>query len=156
MIVQLYDASGILVGQDTTVNGNYYFNQFNVDTTGITVDNGNSMPNNSWSGMSYARKYYIVFGNTQYDNTSGAFNIESDSYSYTGITTTDVNSNNNDNIDSDVDENNLTTALGDMPANLPNICMTTNTIGCGNHRYDFGILCAVSYTHLTLPTICSV
>ena len=37
LIVQLYDSNGVLVGQDTTVNGQYYFNEYNVDTTGITA-----------------------------------------------------------------------------------------------------------------------
>jgi len=92
--------------------------------------------------MDFTTKYYLVFGNGQYNTTDGQFTIGSDIY--TGITTADVNSNGNDNIDSDVDGSSLTTTLGSMPANLPVICITTDSVGCGNHRYDMGILCASS------------
>jgi len=138
MLVQLYDEDGELVGQDTTENGNYYFNQYNVDSTGIVVDgSGVATPNTGWSGMEYSTKYYIVFGNSQYDNGTGLFSVGTETYQ--GITTTDAGS--NDNIDSDVDGSSLSTALGAMPGNLPVICMTTDATGCGNHRYDMGVLC---------------
>ena len=155
MIVQLYDEDGLLVGQDTTENGNYYFNQHNVDSTGITVDGaGVATPATSWSGMQYTTKYYIVFGNSQYDNGNELFTIGSATYQ--GPTIVDAGS--NDNIDSDVDGGTLSTAIGSMPANLPVICMTTDAIGCGNHRYDFGILCEpceVIENPTTERTICS-
>jgi len=139
MLVQLYDANGLLVGQDTTVNGAYYFNENNVDITGITVDGGgSSSPNTAWSGLNYTTKYYIVFANGQYDTGTGEFMVGSDNY--VGITTADVNGNGDDNIDSDVNAT-LTTAIGSMPADLPNMCISTDAVGCGNHRYDLGIVC---------------
>ena len=70
-------------------------------------------------------------------NSTDLFTI--DGVSYQGITTLDAGS--NDNIDSDVDGSTLSTALGSIPANLPVICMTTDAIGCGNHRYDMGVIC---------------
>lgn len=139
MIVQLYNTDGDLIGQDTTVNGNYYFNQDNVDTTGITVNgSGVATPNTAWSGMDYATQYFIVFGNGQY--SGGTFIVGSETYS--GITSM-ANAGTNDNIDSDVDGSNLTTANNEISAGLPFIDMTTEATGCGNHQYDMGVTCVL-------------
>ncbi|MEM6317577.1 MAG: SdrD B-like domain-containing protein [Bacteroidota bacterium] len=144
LIVQLYDQNGNLVGQDTTVNGQYYFNQYNVDTTGITVDgNGNATPNTAWSGMSYSTQYFIVFGGGQFGGTE--FTVGSEMYGITSM----VNVGTNDNIDSDVDGSSLTSgSLGTRPDGLPFIDMTTSATGCGEHRFDMGVTC----TTCTNPT----
>ena len=140
MIVQLYDSTGVLIAQDTTVNGNYYFNEFNVDTTGISVDAaGQASPNTAWSGLRLFTKYYILFGNGQYDSTTGAFTIAGEAYN--GIAPFDVNGNVNDNIDSDADPSTLSVGMGAMPANFPVICVSVDDIGCGDHKYDLGITC---------------
>jgi len=151
LLVQLYKADGTLIGQDITINGNYYFNQNNVDTTGITVDGvGNISPVTAWSGMNYSTSYFIVFGNGQYNNSTGRLLVEG--ISYEGFSAHDVNSNGNDNIDSDIDATSLTTAIGSLPANLPVISMTTTATGCGDHKYDVGVRCAV-YDYGDLPDI---
>jgi len=138
--VQLYDVAGTLVGETVTdANGNYYFNESNVDTTGI---NGAGSPLTGWSGINYDKKYYLVFGNGQFANNT--FTLGADTYN--GVTTNDVNGNGDDNIDSDVDGSVLTPALGAMPAGLPQICITSDRIGCGNHRYDLGLLCCPQET----------
>ncbi|MFK7932677.1 MAG: SdrD B-like domain-containing protein, partial [Saprospiraceae bacterium] len=58
--VQLFDRNGALVGVTTSsATGQYYFNETNVDTTG--VDAG-GVANNAYTGMSYETQYFIVFG----------------------------------------------------------------------------------------------
>jgi len=140
MIVQLYNDNGLLIGQDTTLsNGQYYFNFNNVDTTGITIDaSGNAIPNTLWSNLAIDTKYYLVFGNGQFNTSSQAFVIGNEIYN--GMTTFDANSNSNDNIDSDVGGNNLSIALGAIPAGLPQICITTDST-CVFHDYDLGVVC---------------
>jgi len=71
---------------------------------------------------------------------------------YEGFTIHDVNSNANDNIDSDIDTTSLTMAIGDMLANLPVINMTTNATGCGDHKFDVGLICPV-YDYGDLPDL---
>ncbi len=136
MTVQLYDASGSLVGQTTTANGGqYYFNNTNVDTTGVNPD-GSAMT--AYTGMNYNSEYFIVFGDSQF--AAGEFTVGTETY--TSITTVDVNSNGNENIDSDVDGGNLTSgSLGARPDGLPYIAITSDAQGCGNHRYDMGVIC---------------
>jgi len=154
LIVQLYSAAGILVGQDTTVNGNYYFNQKNVDTIGIEVDGlGVANPSTNWSGLNYNSKYYLVFANGQYDHDD-LFIIDSEYYS--GVTMANVNGDSNDKIDSDADGGNLSTAMGTMPANLPFICINTASTGCGDHQYDLGLTCPAIYDWGDLPDTSSV
>jgi len=137
IVVQLYDRNGALVGQDTTVNGQYYFNQNNVDTTGITVDgSGVATPVTAWSGMSYATQYFVVFGRGQFDTDE--FTVGSETYGITSM----ANAGANDNIDSDVDGSSLTSgSLGSRPDGLPFIDMTTSATGCGDHKYDLGVTC---------------
>ena len=140
IIVQLYDRNGLLVGQDTTVNGQYYFNENNVDTVGITV-NGSGIASPSptgFTGMSYATQYFIVFGGGQF--ATDEFTVGGETYGITSM----VNAGSNDNIDSDVDGGSLTTgSLGARPDGLPFIDMTTSAIGCGDHKYDLGLTCVV-------------
>ena len=147
IIVQLYDRTGVLVAQDTTVNGQYYFNQYNVDTTGITVDgSGIASPVTAWSGMSYSTQYFIVFGGGQF--STDEFTVGSDTYGITSM----VNAGNNDNIDSDVDGSSLTAgSLGARPDGLPFIDMTTSATGCGDHKYDLGVICGAEYDWGDLP-----
>jgi len=139
IIVQLYDRNGILVAQDTTVNGQYYFNENNVDTTGITVAAGVATPVTAWSGMSYATQYFIVFGGGQF--ATNRFTVGSDTYGITSMN--DAGS--NDNIDSDVDDTSLTAGtLGSRPDGLPFIDMMTSETGCGEHKYDLGVTCCTT------------
>ena len=149
MIVQLYNEIGLLIGQDTTdVIGQYYFNSNNVDTTGITVDaSGVATPNTLWNGPGQGVKYYIVFGNGQYDNSSQVYTISGQTYH--GLAPFDANNNVNDNIDSDVDPTNLTSANGSIPAGLPQICLTTETTNCVNHNFDLGLVCTIFDLALT-------
>ena len=142
LIVQLYDSNGVLVGQDTTVNGQYYFNEYNVDTTGITVNgNGLASPSAQWSGLNYDSEYFIVFGDGQF--SAGHFGINGESLGITILN--DVGT--NDNIDSDVDGAILTTgSLGSRPDGLPFIELTTSRTGCGDHKYDMGVTCTTLYS----------
>ena len=155
IIVQLYSATGTLVGQDSTSNsGQYYFNQNNVDTTGITVDgSGISSPITSWSGMSYSTQYFIVFGGGQF--ATDEFTVGSEMYGITSV----LNTGTNDNIDSDVDGSSLTAgSLGARPDGLPFIDITTNAQGCGDHKYDLGVTCSSCFSIdslITDRTICS-
>ena len=150
IIVQLYDRNGNLIGQDTTINGQYYFNQYNVDTTGITVDgSGAATPATAWSGMSYVTQYFIVFGGGQFAGSE--FTVGSETYGITSM----VNAGSNDNIDSDVDGASLTSgSLGARPDGLPFIDLTTSTTGCGEHRFDMGVTCATqNYDYGDLPDL---
>ena len=150
ILVQLYDRNGILVGQDSTSNsGQYYFNQNNVDTTGITVDgSGIASPATAWSGMSYSTQYFIVFGDGQF--ATDEFTVGGEMYGITSV----ANTGTNDNIDSDVDGSSLTTgSLGTRPDGLPFIDMTTNAVGCGDHQYDLGLSCQQAYDYGDLPDI---
>lgn len=148
IIVQLYNKDGDLVGQDTTVNGQYYFNQFNVDTTGITVITGVASPNNGWSGLDYNTQYFIVFGDGGQFVTD-EFSVGGETYGITLI----VNAGSNDNIDSDVDGTSLTSgSLGARPDGLPFIDLTTSSTGCGDHKYDLGIRC-IFYDWGDLPDV---
>lgn len=136
IIVQLYDAVGTLVGQDTTINGQYYFNQYNVDTTGVTVTAGAASPNATWSGLDYSTQYFIVFGDGQFNTDQ--FLIDGTSFGITPV----VDAGSNDNIDSDVNGGSLTAgSLGDRPDGLPYISMNTGETGCGDHKYDMGVTC---------------
>lgn len=138
LVVQLYSYSGMLVGEDVTANGGlYYFDETNVDTTGIS--NGN--PNTAWSGLEYNSKYYLVYGDGQYN--SGTFTIGANSHNVTP--TSDANSNGNDNIDSDISATSLTSgSIGSIPNGLPFICINSDAVGCGNHSYDLGLTCCSS------------
>lgn len=150
ILVQLFDRNGNLVGQDTTSNsGQYYFNENNIDSTGITVNgSGIATPNSgNFTGMSYDTQYFIVFGNGQF--AGGEFNTGSEIF---GITTLN-DAGMNDNIDSDVDANNLTTANNQIPAGLPFIDMTTATTGCGDHKFDLGLRCGCELTNADLLDI---
>jgi len=140
VIVQLYDESGLLIGQDLTANGGqYFFNESNVDSTGITDP---TTPVTAWSGLDYNSKYYIVYGDGQF-NASNQLVVNGDLYYVSPDV--DINANANDNIDSDVDPTTLTSgSLGSIPNGLPFICITTDPTGCGNHRYDMGLTCCTS------------
>ncbi|MEM1118939.1 MAG: SdrD B-like domain-containing protein, partial [Bacteroidota bacterium] len=139
LLVQLYDRNGNLVGLDSTANGGqYYFNQNNVDTTGIAVDgSGVATPNSgSFTGMNYTTQYYIVFGDGQFSGSQ--FSLSSTNYGITPM----ANVGSNDKIDSDVDGSSLTSgSLGARPDGLPFIAMTTSATGCGDHKYDLGLTC---------------
>ncbi|MEL7021702.1 MAG: SdrD B-like domain-containing protein, partial [Bacteroidota bacterium] len=138
LIVRLYDRNNNLVGQDTTVNGNYYFNLSNVDTTGITIDaNGIATPTTGWTGLSHNTDYQIVFGFGQYQNSDGTFQVGSQVYP--GFTT--FNAGDNDELDSDVEGTTFFTFSGGKPRFYPEINMRTAATGCGDHRYDLGLLC---------------
>ena len=132
MIVQLYDRNGVLVGQTTTVNGNYYFNQNNVDTTGVNPD-GSAM--NSFTGLSKETEYFLVYGNSQF--LGGEFTIGADTFY--GVTTVDAGA--SDQVDSDVDGSVLSSALNQMPAGLPFHSFTSPRLGCGDHKFDMGLIC---------------
>ena len=149
IIVQIYDDAGLLVGQDTTdVNGHYYFNHTNVDSTGITVNaSGVASPNTAWNNLTQNAKYYLVFGEGQYDNANQAFTANGTIYN--GLASYNANGNTNDNIDSDVDPNNLSIALGSIPADLPQICINTDSIEYRIHDYDLGLVCPVFDLALT-------
>ena len=150
ILVQLYNRNGVLVGQDTTSNtGQYYFNQNNIDTTGITVDgSGIAAPVTAWSGMSYSTQYFIVFGNSQF--SMDEFTIGSDTYGITSM----VNTGSNDNIDADVDGSSLTSgSLGARPDGLPFIDMTTSALGYGDHKYDLGLSYQQDYDYGDLPDL---
>jgi len=152
MIVRLYDRNSLLIGQDTTVNGNYYFNQFNVDTSGITVDIAGVAtpnPNTGWSGLSYSTAYNIVFGVGQYDTLSGQFTVNT--IDYGGLTI--ANANGNDNIDSDVIAANFLININGVSTLFPAINMTTGPTGCGDHKFDLGVICVPSYDYGDLPDI---
>ena len=135
LIVQLYDANGVLVGQDVTANGGqYYFNETNVDTTGIS----GGAPLTGWTGLNYDSKYYLAYGDGQFNSNQFVLNGES----YTVSPNTDVNGNANDNVDSDVSATALSPGgVGSLPAGLPFLCINSDKVGCGNHRYDLGLNC---------------
>ena len=139
LIVQLYNDTGLLIGQDTTVAGQYYFNHINVDTTGITIDiNGIATPNNDWSGLATDSDYYLVFAAGQFDQNDQSTSIGNTIFP--GISSYNVNSNADDNIDSDVNPSILSSAIGGLSAGLPFIFISSDTIGYGDHNYDFGLV----------------
>lgn len=132
--VSLFDRNGVLVGvTQTSAAGNYYFNENNVDTTGVNPD-GTALT--IFSGMSYNTQYFIVFGEGQF--AAGELNNGSETFGISSVS----NTGSNDNIDSDVDGNNLTSGtLGARPDGLPFLDITTNAAGCGDHQYDLGLTC---------------
>ncbi len=142
--VQLYDKNGLLVGLDETDSaGQYYFNNSNVDTAGITVNSsGVASPQAYyWSGMSYSTQYFIVFGGGQFSNDE--FEIGDERYSITPW----LNTGSNNNIDSDINDSSLTTGnLGSRPNGLPFIEITTEHTGSGIHKYDMGLNPILSYS----------
>jgi len=149
ILVQLYDRNGLLIGQDTTsVGGLYYFNDRNVDTTGIVVNGaGVASPVTSWSGQSFMTDYFIVFGDSQF--AVNEFSVGGETLGITPFT----NVGSNDEIDSDVDGTNLTMgSLGARPDGLPFIALTTSAQGGGDHKYDMGITC-VLYDFGDLPDL---
>ena len=133
VIVQLYDAACALIGQDTTANGGqYYFNQNNVDTTGITVDGaGAATATTAFNGFVAGETYYVVFGQGQY--AGAQFTLPTGLY---GLTLTDEGT--NDEIDSDARDG---VACGGL-ASLPFIAVTPATQGCDEHNYDMGLTLA--------------
>lgn len=152
LIVQLYDINGRLIGQDTTSNeGYYYFNPYNVDTAGITLDgNGTATPVTAWGGMDYSATYYIVFGDGQFN--SGNFKLNG--LNYEVIDSVDINNNSNNSIDSDIHPDSLTSgSLGSRPDGLPFFGITTDNNGSGNHEYDLGLVCNITYDYGDLPDI---
>ena len=135
--VQLYNEAGVLVGTTMTTNkGQYYFNQNNVDTTGVATD---GTPNSgTYTGLNYETTYYLVFGDTQF--AANELTIGTDIYTLSNLT--NVNTNLNDNIDSDLDASSLTNSLGgSIPDGLPYIAFATDAVGCGNHKFDIAINC---------------
>ncbi len=153
ILVSLYDRNGLLVGQDTSSNsGQYYFNQNNVDTTGINLDgSGIATPvSGNFTGMSYNTQYFIVFGGGQF--ATDEFTVGSNTYGITSM----ANIGSNDNIDSDVDGSNLTTGgLGARPDGLPFIDLTTSATGCGDHKYDLGVTCPLDIDYPDYTDTCA-
>lgn len=149
IVVQLYDRNGLLVGQDTTTAGGYYyFNDLNVDTTGITVDGaGAASPVTGFSGQSFSTAYFIVFGEGQF--AASEFTVDGETLGVTPFANVGLK----DDIDSDVDGSNLTAgSLGARPDGLPFIPLTTLAQGGGDHKYDMGVTC-VPYDFGDLPDL---
>ena len=138
MLVQLYTAGNVLIGQDTTdAMGEYNFNHLNVDTTGIAVDgSGVSTPNTGWTGLSYNTDYQIVFGAGQYNGGDGRFTIDSEEYG--GFTL--ANAGGDDALDSDVEGATFFTFAGSKPRFYPEINMTTPASDCEDQSFDMGVL----------------
>ncbi len=136
--VTLYNEQGILVGRDTTENGSYYFNQFNTDTTGITLTSGMASPNSgAYTGLNYNQDYYIVYGEGQFSN--GVLSLGNEAHFISSMSNAFGNS--RDNVDSDVAPSSLTSGLQGIPDGLPFILFTTDNFGCANHAFDIGFTC---------------
>jgi len=135
--VKLYDRNGALVGYDITDDGYYYFDQNNVDTTGITINGGGTaIPNTVFAGLSYSTDYFVVFGDGQF--AADQFMIGAEALGISPL----VDFAANDEIDSDIDYTALTTgSLGARPDGLPFVAVYTNPTGSGDHKYDMGVTC---------------
>jgi len=119
--LKIYNAStGALVGTTTSdANGNYYFSSLN----GVTL-----LPNTI---------YNVLIGDNQYNVIDSTIMLNGIKYKIT-LTNTGQGSNAIMN-DNNFDHNNLTTALGAMPANIPFVQITTGDLGYVNHTIDLGL-----------------
>ncbi|MGB1205773.1 MAG: SdrD B-like domain-containing protein [Chitinophagales bacterium] len=148
--IQLYDANGLLIGTTTSSNGGkYYFNQNNIDTTGVATDGS---PNSgSYTGLNYSADYFVVFGNAQF--AAGEFTIGTDTYGISSVA--NVSGNARDNVDSDIDATALTNNLGgSIPNDLPYIAFASDAQGGGNHQFDVGLVCTCNITPTATPQAC--
>ena len=136
--VRLYDVNCNLVGLDITLNnGQYAFNQNNVDTTGVSVA---GVPTTGFSGLMVNSTYYVVLGEDgQWNNTDNKLIIGEDFYKLTL-----ANQGSNDKIDSDAT---VGTVCG-LPNAAPFIEVQTTTAGCMIHNADFGLLAGLSLGNL--------
>ncbi|MEM1324942.1 MAG: SdrD B-like domain-containing protein [Bacteroidota bacterium] len=130
LIVKLYDDAGLLIGQDTTdMDGEYYFDITNVDTTGITVNGaGVATPTTGFNGLNEGEKYFIVFMGDSYDDATDQITANGVMY---GLTTTDSGEGENpDQNDSDVSEMTVPN-VGDMPVIMFVADSTDHTLDAG-------------------------
>ena len=78
VIIKLYDDAGLLVGLDTTANdGQYYFDDTNVDVTGVNPDGS---PMTSFTGLTEGEKYFIVIMGDAYDDVEDELTVDGMTY----------------------------------------------------------------------------
>ncbi|MEO0337641.1 MAG: SdrD B-like domain-containing protein, partial [Bacteroidota bacterium] len=146
LIVKLYDNDGDLVGQDTTgAQGEYYFDNTNVDTSGITVDGaGIATPMTVFSGLEIGEKYFIVFMGDSYDDTEDEITVGGTMYT---LTTADNGEGNNPDFnDSDASEMTVPGGIGDMPV----IMFVADST---DHSFDVGLVEPISIFDLALTKV---
>ncbi|MEN0004698.1 MAG: SdrD B-like domain-containing protein, partial [Bacteroidota bacterium] len=129
LTMKLYDAAGLLVGLDVTdASGEYYFDQTNVDITGVNATTGAA--NNSFTGLTMGEKYFIVLMADSYDENTDEITIGSTVYQ---LSPPDAGTGANaDQNDSDASEMTIPGGVGDMPS----IMFTTNVTDL---TFDFGL-----------------
>ncbi|MBL7787206.1 MAG: hypothetical protein JNM36_14970, partial [Chitinophagales bacterium] len=87
--VRLYDQSGLLVGLTTTdANGEYYFNQTNVDNNGVNATTGAATV--GYTGLAPNTQYFIVLGQSgtnTFNATNDVLNYNGNEYALTNVNT---------------------------------------------------------------------
>lgn len=132
--VRLFQGYGNLIGVTTTnINGEYYFNNDNVDTTGVNVS---GMPNNGFTGMTPNSPYYILVGlNGQFDRVNKSLNLGSAIYALT-------QPNKGAGLNADSTDSDAVHSLLPDPnySDFPLIVCMTGSFGAINHSYDIGFV----------------
>ena len=141
--VNLYDNTGKLVGKTTTdANGEYYFNQTNVNTNGVNPTTGAPLLGTVYTGLAPLSQYYAVFGN---DGASPQFNTSSNTLTVAGTSYELTTANSTANNGNDQNDSDATLASGSpvSAANgFPTISLTTPDAGA-NHTFDVGLVRSV-------------
>jgi SdrD B-like domain len=148
--VRLYNTAGTLVGITTTnTSGEYYFNQTNIDNTGVSIA---GVPNTSFSGLAEATQYYIVIGK------NATFNTTLNELVVGGVRYFVTSANTGEGTTPDVNDNDATLASGVQATidGFPYISVLTGTAGTVNHTYDFGfkLVCNVGFTLASSNVTC--
>ncbi|MBL7787203.1 MAG: DUF11 domain-containing protein [Chitinophagales bacterium] len=133
--VRLYKQSGLLVGLTTTnANGEYYFNQTNVDINGVNTTTGAATA--GYTGLAPNTQYFIVLGlsgTNTFNTTSNILNYGGNKYVLTNANTGEGSAPNQN--DSDAT---LASGVNATFNGYPYIVATTGEIGSVDHTYDFG------------------
>ena len=136
LVVKLYSKTGTGIAEGTLLattttgpDGNYQFEGADYDGTQVTWSVNHNIQANA--------QYYIVFGMGQYNAQFGYFELGGRTYTVTDAD--QGNGLNQDDFDSDADPDVLTTAIGDLPADMPFICANTVDEGIVKFEYDLGL-----------------
>ncbi len=141
----------ILVGQTTTdANGQYYFNEANVDVNGVSPLNGNPT-SGSYTGLDPFTTYYIAIDNPdQYDSSQGILDVNGSQYV---LTTQNMG-------EDDSDSDAAIASIGAPFDDYPFVEATTGGPGVNDHTFDIGFLdgtCKIlTGVSTALPSLCAI